>query len=258
MGRFGKSIIFGGIALVLPVGAIAADVPEPPPFVYPPPVQEPSNFYLRLDFGYKDYVPPNASIDWPGGGFDVPGDGEFINENIGNSWVAGIGIGWDPAGFFRADITFDYEWPGYFEGYLLCPPACTADPDPEYSYETANIFAETLLLNGYLDFNSSGGQVTPYVGGGVGVARLTTRNVAFENPDGSTGTWTGASTWNFAWALTTGLAIDVAPRWAVDINYRYVHLGTAMAYTTLNGNTPIIYDNINAHEFRGGLRYQIR
>lgn len=256
MRRFGKTILLAGTVLMFPAGAaMAADVP-PPTFYQPPPPAPPpqSEWYLRLDFGFKDYVQPEVTYDYPAGGFDVPGTGEFINENIGNSWIAGFGIGWDPAGFFRADITFDYEWPGYFEGELICPDDCGGLGTDLYSTETANITAMTFLLNGYVDFNSLGGQVTPYVGGGIGVARLTTTNVAFENPDGGTGTWTGATTWNFAWALTAGVGIDVAPRVVFDINYRYVHLGTAVAYTS---DSTIVYSNINAHEFRGGLRFQV-
>lgn len=255
MGRFGKTILLGGLALTLPISAMAADVPEPPTFYYPPPVEEePSNFYLRLDFGFKHYTDPDVTFDWPGGGYDVPGNGEFIDETIGNSWMVGFGLGWDPAGMFRFDITYDYEWPGEFEGYLYCG-GCDHDPVDEYSHETANILAHTFLLNAYLDLNKNGGQVTPYIGGGIGFARLTTTNVAFENPDTGTGTWEGATTWNFAWSITGGLGIEVASNMIVDLNYRYVHLGTALAYTNLNGNTPIVYDNINAHEFRVGLRF---
>ena len=255
MGRFGKTVLLGGVALTMPISAMAADIPEPPTFYYPPPpVEEPAHWYLRLDFGYKDYRPPEVTFEWAGGGYT--GDASmFVGETIGPSWVAGIGIGWDPSGMLRFDLTFDYEWPGFFEGYLECPGDCYVDPDPEYSYEYANIYAETFLLNGYLDLNRNGGQVTPYIGGGIGIARLTTRNVGFENPDGGTGTWTGASTWNFAWAVTAGVGIEVSPKMVVDINYRYVHLGTAIAYTDLGGNQPIIYGNINAHEFRAGLRY---
>lgn len=138
---------------------------------------------------------------------------------------------------------------------MLCPAPCTADPDPEYSIEFADISALTLLANGYIDFDSHGGKLVPYVGGGIGVARLTTRNVDFINPDGSTGSWTGASTWNLAWALTAGVGFEVAPNVVIDANYRYVHLGDAMAMTSLGGGTPILYENIAAHEIRVGIRF---
>lgn len=256
MRRIGKTMLIGGLALTLPVGALAADIPQPPVFNYPPPpTEEPAAWYLRLDFGYKIYAQPDASFNLPALGYNVPGSGEFLNESISNTGVVGFGIGWDPEGIFRTDLTLDYEWPGHFEGELICPAPCTADPDPEYSFEMADISALTLLLNGYIDFNFHGGPLTPYIGGGVGVSRLTTSNVAFFNPDGSSGNWTGATTWNFAWQLTAGVAYELAPNVLIDANYRYVHLGDAMAMTSLGGGTPILYENINAHEVRVGLRY---
>lgn len=257
MRRIGKVMLIGGLALTLPVAAMAADLPEPPPvFHYPPPPEpESPDIYLRLDLGYKIYRPPATSFNLPALGYNVPGTGEFLNESLSPTGLIGFGIGWDPEGIFRTDLTLDYEWPGHFEGNLLCPSPCTAAPDPEYSIETANISAWTLLANGYIDFNMHGGPLVPYIGGGIGVSRLTTSNVAFVNPDGSTGTWTGMSTWNLAYALMAGVAYEVAPDVFIDANYRYVHLGNAMAMTSLMGGTPIRYDNINAHEIRLGIRY---
>jgi opacity protein-like surface antigen len=257
MGRFGKTVLLGGIALILPVSAMAADLPQPPTYYYPPAPPPPtSHWYLRLDLGFKDYRQPSTSFDLPALGYNVPGTGEFINESITSTGVVGVGFGWDPDGFFRADVTLDYEWPGHISGNLICNAPCTVKPDPEYSTETADLSAWTLLFNGYIDINPGNGPITPYIGGGIGVSRLTTSNVAFVNPDASTGTWAGATTWNFAWAAMAGVAIDVNPHWIVDLNYRYVHLGNAIAWTTLGGGTPINYDNINAHEFRVGIRFQ--
>lgn len=255
MRRFGKVMLIGGLALTLPVAAMAADLPEPPVFHYPPPEPDKPNLYLRLDLGYKIYRPPAASFNLPALGYNVPGSGEFINESLSNTGLIGFGVGWDPEGVFRADLTLDYEWPGHFEGNLICPAPCTVAPDPEYSIETADISALTLLVNGYIDFNFHGGPLTPYIGAGVGVSRLTTSNVAFVNPDASTGTWTGMSTWNFAYAAMAGVAYEVAPNVYIDANYRFVHLGDAMAMTSLGGGTPILYENINAHEIRVGIRY---
>lgn len=65
MRRFGKVVLIGGLALTLPVGALAADLPEPPVFHYPPPPSHESEFYLRLDLGYKIYRPPATSFDLP-------------------------------------------------------------------------------------------------------------------------------------------------------------------------------------------------
>ncbi|MCC6984735.1 MAG: porin family protein [Bauldia sp.] len=228
----------------------AADAPTP---YYPPatPIEIGSNWYLRGDIGYKMYLTPNAH-------FDEPGYGAMINEDITNTGVIGIGMGFEFNDSFRMDLTLDYEWPGEFEGQLICPAPCASGVDPDYSIETADITAWTALINAYMDFGSWG-SLTPYLGAGVGVSYLTTSNVAFVNPDGSTGTWGGDSTWNFAWALMAGVTYDLTYNLALDMNYRYVHLGDAQSAVIpiLSGTQRIHYDDISAHEIRVGLRYMI-
>jgi len=249
-----RSIVLGGLALAaVPAVAMAADIP-PPPVYYtpPPPVEVPTNWYFRLDVGVKDYRPPSITFDAPNLGYEVPGAGEFILEDISTTGVIGFGIGRD-FGAFRADITLDYEWPGHIEGRLYCV-GCPNDPTDEYSWEFADLSVWSLLFNGYIDFGSLGGPITPYIGAGIGVATLRTSNVTFENPNNTTGQWEGMRTWNLAWALMAGAAFEVTNRLSIDLNYRFVHLGTAMAMTTINGGTPIVYSNISAHEFRVGFR----
>ncbi len=207
MSRLVKIVLIGGLALIAPGGmALAADIPVPPTYYYPPAPEATAAWYVRFDVGYKLYRTPSATFDLPAIGYFVPGTGEFINETISPTGVVGFGVGYDTKGVFRFDITIDYEWPGQFRGNLERIAPCTPAPDPEYSTEWANISAWTFLLNGYVDFGQ--GKFTPYIGGGIGVSRLTTSNVSFNNPDGTSGTWAGMSTWNLAWALTGGLAVE--------------------------------------------------
>ncbi|MCC6734759.1 MAG: porin family protein [Bauldia sp.] len=251
------SIVLGGLALAaMPAVAMAADLP-PPPVYYtpPPPVVVPTNWYFRLDVGVKDYRPPSITFNAPNLGYEVPGNGVMIDTDISTTGVVGFGIGRD-FGSFRADITLDYEWPGEIEGRLYCV-ACDNDPVDEYSWEWADLSVWSLLFNGYIDFGRGDGPITPYVGAGIGVATLRTSNVHFENPDGATGEWEGMRTWNFAWALMAGTQFKVTDRLSLDVNYRFVHLGTAMAMTPLDGGTPIVYGPIRAHEFRLGFRVGI-
>jgi opacity protein-like surface antigen len=234
----------------LPSVLQAADVPPP---YYPPvvPIEVGSNWYLRGDIGYKLYTTPDVH-------FDEPGYGDMIDETIDDTGVVGIGFGYKLNDNFRVDLTLDYEWPGEFEGRLICPPACTAAPDPEYSIERASISAWTALINAYFDFGSWGA-LTPYVGAGIGASYVVTSDVNFINPDGTTGSWGGDGKWNLAWALMAGVTYDLSYNLALDLNYRYVHLGSAQSAVIpiLSGTQRIQYDDLAAHEFRLGLRWMI-
>ncbi len=120
-----------------------------------------------------------------------------------------------------------------------------------------------VLVNGYVDLGHWYG-VTPYVGAGVGIAfghylSATT----FSNPDGSAyntyftlpGTATtlhgyndarvSGNYYNFAFAATAGIAIDIYAHTKLDINYRYLHLGEVLGAS------------IATQEVRAGVRYMI-
>jgi opacity protein-like surface antigen len=253
MGSFRKLALFGALALPLLPGAkaLAADMPETPVIEAPVPYEYGSGWYLRGDVGYKWYKAPDAH-------FDEPFYGNMIDETLSNAALAGFGVGYKWNNYFRTDLTVDYEWPGNFHGRLPCPSPCTGSGVPEFSDEFADISAWTGLVNAYWDFGNWGA-ITPYVGGGIGAAYLTSSNVHFVNPNGSTGTWGGASEWNFAWSITAGASVQLAKNWLVDVNYRYLNLGDAQSAVTtaISGTQPIHYDNISAQEVRIGFRYLI-
>jgi opacity protein-like surface antigen len=215
----------------------------------PVPYELGSGWYLRGDIGYKWYGRPDATLD-------VRGYGDMVGESIGDTGVAGIGVGYQVNDQVRADLTLDYEWPGKFTGRLICPAPCTGLPDPEYSRQSADIEAWTSLVNLYFDV-ANGSPVTPYIGGGIGASYLVTDRIRYQNPNGTTGSWRGAGKWNFAWAAMVGAALAIDRNWSIDLNYRYVDLGSAKSGRTqpAYNDKPIVYDGINAQEVRLGFRY---
>jgi len=86
----------------------------------------------------------------------------------------------------------------------------------------------------------------PYAGAGIGYSRLesgtlsTTGGVASES---------GATSDNFAWSLSAGVAMSVTDHAAVDVNYRFTDLGEFNQAGTTE------FDDLMVHEFRAGLRY---
>lgn len=248
----GRIAAVAGLALMSPIApAIAADVGAQYYEMAGTPYEFASGWYLRGDIGYTIYSTPSAS-------FDAPGYGNMKDESLTNTGVAGFGFGYQLNDYLRSDVTFDYRWPADFHGKLRCPAPCTGDPDPEYSDEYASIGAWTTLFNVYYDIGTWS-NFTPYVGAGIGTAYLTTTDVHYRNPNGTTGKWNGASEWNFAWALTLGTSYAINNNWLIDASYRYVGMGDAVSGKTLSSfkNKPIHYDNIDAQELRVGLRYLI-
>ena len=128
-----------------------------------------------------------------------------------------------------------------------------ATGQPQY---TAKITAQTVLVNGYVDFGTWGG-FTPYVGGGVGVARLKSVNYVDTTDAPSANGVTGQGTHqNFAWAAMAGVAYQVAPNWLIDVGYRYLDLGNVPSSDGAGTQTnAVVFKSLHANEARIGVRY---
>lgn len=237
--------------------AAAADLPEYPVFIDTPeplPLPSPGGWYLRGDIGYKIYSNPDMSYTNAAAGY-TGASALYNTESLDDTAVVGVGAGYTFNEYFRMDATIDYEFKADGSGRLVCIAACAP---VGYSVESYELDAWTGLVNAYVDLGTYGG-LTPYVGGGIGASYLTTSNVRFVNGDGSTGSYSGDSEWNFAWALTAGAAYAISDNLLVDLNYRYVDLGDARTglVTAGGASAPIRIDDITAHEIRVGLRYNL-
>ena len=236
-----RNIFFATVSVVLalPTLANAADIidyiPEPDPI--------PSGgWYLRGDIGFKMYADPNAHTSYNS-------IGDFYGENLDNTWMVGAGVGYYWNDWFRSDVTVDYEGKAGFTGRAPCG-LCGVG----YSIETADIDVWTVMFNAYADLGTWHG-ITPYVGAGVGAAYVRTSDVAFDNGGGTTGTYGGAGSWNFAWALMAGAAYEVTPNMMIDAGYQFRSLGEAQSGKVAGTQSRIKYEDLYAHELRLGLRY---
>ncbi|MDD9877135.1 MAG: outer membrane beta-barrel protein [Magnetovibrio sp.] len=178
--------------------------------------------YLRADVGYGITMNPDGANT----------AGAFTNEDVGNLGVFGGGVGYRFNENLRADLTFSYR--------------PDADVDATTSGGT-NIASEvdgmTIMINAYADLGEFSG-FTPYVGAGIGYARLETAD--------QTGTVVnGGVSSNFAWAVMLGTAIDVGMGDATraDLGYRFINLGE------FEQESSTTYDDLMVHELRAGLRH---
>ena len=178
--------------------------------------------YLRIDVGYGISVTPDGSTS----------AGAMTGEDVSNFGVYGGGVGYRFSENLRADLTFSYRPDTDVEATTAGGTAITSEVD-----------AMTTMINAYFDMGKFSG-VTPYVGAGIGYARLETSD--------QTGTVvTGDTSSNFAWAAMLGAAIDLGLGNATraDLGYRFINLGE------FQQESDTTYDDLMVHEIRAGLRH---
>lgn len=273
------SILMGVMIVALSgSGAMAADlnggsikdgyIPAPPTMSAPS-----ASWYVRLDGGHSRFEDPIMVEDHI---YDL------VDTGIESTWSIGGGIGRHLGHGFRFDVTYDYRMEADAHGFLQ-NHAALLDGTREFGLKS-----HLLLANLYYDFNS-GGRFSPYIGAGLGWVRHTTTEGTVTDTCGCTGTIDGATNDSVAAALMAGVTINLtagrghgsvveggstkdAPIMVssnrgllLDIGYRYLYLGDA-ATGAVTGDfggglievseDPVV-ENIHAHEFRFGLRYNL-
>lgn len=216
-----------------------------------------SNWYLRGDFSYAWQNSDTITVHSPA----------LTNSSTGNTWAVGGGIGRYFGRGFRGDVTF--EWRDTTDFSALASACCNTST-------RFGMRSEVVLANLYYDFRP-GERFSPYVGAGIGAARNESFGGAYPNNTCGCQPYEGKTTWNLAWALMAGasLRLDrgavyhggmkdggsfVEPgRTYLDLGYRYISLGDVTnGPNSYNGIAGPRADNLDAHEFRIGLRYDLR
>lgn len=255
-----------GAALVLgsAQGALAADlgnygggsIKDGP--VYAAPVAASPSLYFRLDGTHSSYDNPIVTENDQ---FDL------IDSSIDSNWGFGGGVGLYFGRGFRGDLTIDRLGEADITANL-------ADPLSDLpGLRSFGLKSTVALANIYYDFDF-GSRFTPYVGLGLGFTRNKTTDGTVTDPCGClTGTIDGDTETHVAGAAMAGFQIKLRDRLSFDAGYRFLYLGEAQTgpvtatYTadnTSNGHLtgdvisqdPKVED-IHAHQFRLGLRYDI-
>jgi opacity protein-like surface antigen len=275
---FGRSTLLGAVlALGSVSGAAAADLGGArggslKDYGYQPNVvaSNPS-FYLRLDGGIANHDRPFLLED---------GVAELTDARMGRSWTLGGGVGYYFSKNVRGDLTYDHRFKSDISGYRFDqgvtnqlaaggPVDCHTGETP-VTFQSAcqgtrafGLKSDVFLANIYYDFDNRS-HITPYLGVGLGFVRHKTTSGTVTNELGVVGDIDSASQTNVAAALMGGFSVQVHNRLAVDAGYRFLYLGDAAtgAVKDRAGAVQIAPDptieNIHAHEFRLGLRYDFR
>jgi opacity protein-like surface antigen len=255
-----KFLVAAGAASLLSSVAFAADMPIAAPPMYAPPVEDFGGWYLRGDIGFS-----NQRVDRLNNALDVNNTASVQTLGFNTAGIFGLGAGYQFNNWFRADVTGEYRGNSQFLGTdrITFPGGVGADT----YHATKNEWV--VLANAYVDLGTWW-CVTPFIGAGVGGARVSINNFTDQ---GITNLGGGAlpglafgdnvSKWNLAWALHAGLAYKVSPNFTVELAYRYLDMGDGLTGDlrtfdgTNNINNPMTFKNITSHDLKLGVRWNL-
>jgi outer membrane protein OmpA-like peptidoglycan-associated protein len=193
-------------------------------------------------FGYENDV----SNDHPDGFGPVTFDSDSDYDNGIGIYVA---LGAKHSNGFRTELEYSYRTADIDQ----------IDPQPGFSgIPSGSINGDTkihaLMANALYDFDA-GGAVTPYLGGGVGVARVN-QSIAGTNTVSGLSIAYGNRDYNFAYQGIAGVAVGLAENLALDVSYRYFGmLGNSYGGALINGAPAEIKSAAASHNLFAGLRW---
>ena len=175
------------------------------------------------------------------------------DDDLGTGWAGGLSVGKYLTNKFRMELEFTRRGGLEYVG----------SSDSNAFTEESNISSNALFVNGLYDFQPfsvKSSSITPYIGGGIGIAR---NKMGFQREivGGAVNvSWDGNSVSSFAYKLTAGTLLSFTEKVSLDLNYQYVNLGDFKGrVNTINGT---IYDRgihggeIKTQELMVGLQYK--
>jgi opacity protein-like surface antigen len=261
-----KSLVAASAASLLSTMAFAADLPIAAPPVYAP-LPEFGGWYLRGDIGFSNQIVQNVLDTNP-----LAYNNLLVSQTsgFGSAGIYDVGFGYQFNNWFRVDFTGQYRGKSNFTGLDVItgigPFAGFVGTD---SY-TATKSEWLFLANGYVDLGTWW-CVTPFIGAGIGTARVSIANFT-DTGDFINGglqahsfNYAGASSqWNFAWAAHAGLAYHVSPGFTVELAYSFVSLGSGITGPTYSfdqvtntTHAPFAFRNIYSNDVTLGMRWSL-
>jgi opacity protein-like surface antigen len=256
-----KMLIAAGAASLLSSATFAADMAiMPPPMRYaPPPIEDFGGWYLRGDIGFSNQKVQRLNNALDAG--NLTSDQHLAFNTAG---IFGLGVGYTFNNWFRADVTGEYRGNSSFFGTDAITYTGGVGVDTYHATKSEWL----VLANAYVDLGTWW-CVTPFVGAGVGGARVSINNFTDQGlANNGGGALPGlafgdnVSKWNFAWALHAGLAYKVSPNLTFELAYRYLDMGDGLTGDlrtfdgTNNVNNPTTFKHITSQDLKLGMRWQ--
>lgn len=210
-----------------------------------------SSWYVRLDGGHVRFDDPIMVED---GRFDL------TETSIDDTWSLGGGIGAYFGKGWRGDLTVTHLFETDARGTLQTGSSING-------VRRFGLDSTVVLANVYYDFDL-GNRVTPYIGVGLGATHNRTKAGTVSDACGCTGVIEEGDQWHVAAAAMAGFSFAIRDRLHFDAGYRFLYLGE-VSTGPIRANVPALLvpdviskdptvENLHAHEFRVGLRYDIR
>ncbi|WP_349435706.1 outer membrane protein [Pararhizobium sp. A13] len=253
--------IWSGIAAVLLVSTpVLAQEPYQQPVDAQEPYQQPvdvaaaSGWYLRGDAGFSQKNLRGAHY-FQGSNSNLE---DFDSAEVDNSYLLGVGVGYQINQYLRTDVTLDYLGKSDFHGSTSgsCGVAVSC-----VSTDVSSMSAWSLMANAYVDFWSYG-SFTAYAGGGLGGTKVNWRNLRNTSCDTTDPTncdptveHDGEDPWRFTYALMLGASIDLTCALKADVGYRYRRVEGGDMFGFASNGGPGYDKGFDLHEGRAGLRY---
>lgn len=241
------------------------------------PVEYGSGWYLRGDIGYNFKADTNLSYY-----SDARYDYDHQSFEHGMSWGGGFGYVFN--NMLRADITAEFSGNHSWEGKSVGTICGGATPGECYSEDEATMDRTTVLANAYVNLGHYGG-FTPYVGGGLGLSHIQWSDYTSQarckvragetcdygaHPggggavifDGPRTSYDSESAVALTYALTAGFDYRINQNWLFDMGYKWTQVNGGVVISE-DANGPgnpqgdSQFDNINLHEIKFGLRYEV-
>jgi opacity protein-like surface antigen len=233
--------------------------PPPPHCMAPPPppmyVEEFGGWYIRGDIGMT-----NQAVHQLDNALYSSATGlRIIDQNFEAGMLFGLGVGYKWNSWLRFDVTGEYRGETGFHGMDVY----TLGLDPRFNNYTAKKSEWLYLANIYADLGTWGG-VTPFIGAGIGVARIgihSFRDAGIANTAPTLAYAESDYKWNIAYAFHAGLAYEVTKNFTIELAYRYVYLGDGksgdiIAFDGTNDiRNPMHFKGIDSHDLKLGIRY---
>ena len=262
-----KSLIVAGAASVFSTAVFAADLPIAQPPMYAPPLVDFGGWYLRGDIGFSNQSVSRV-LDTNSTAYNNVAVSQ--TSSFDSAGIFDVGVGYAFTNWFRADVTAQWRGKSNFTGLDVA-----TGTGPFAGFVGTDLYTATksefvFLANAYFDLGTWW-CVTPFIGAGVGTARVSIADFS-DTGDFINGgaqfhslNYAGqASKWNFAWAAHAGLAYRVTPSVTLELAYSYIDLGsgiTGPSYSfdqvTNTTHAPFAFHDITSHDLTLGVRWNL-